>query len=330
MAADEVAVLDAGFKLSQVRQARLAGYVLRLAKNFTARRNQPAPWKPNRRPPTYGQWVRPLARTYDGRHIAATQPDRVVTWEEQGRGIRAEIWTDLVLPGVVPDPHNETFQVLAIHDSLYSDPWLLATELPLKPATVKALYQDRWPVEQIPLAAKHMVGAHRQFVFASESIQRLPDLALLAGSILDKERVTKNSTYLEARMTSYAYKYCDASAGCGYLTVYYDMYQIDASWVRSSTSWVAKNAQYVWGCNTWRCDKCTGAYLDGLKSGSIAGGTPRWYDNTRSYVYQITYSGFPEMKATQNLYPESETISKGYYNGTYISPELHPNIKWTS
>lgn len=46
------------------------------------------------------------------------------------------------------------------------------------------MYQDRWPVEQIPLAAKQMVGAHRQFVHADESIQCLPELALLAGSIL--------------------------------------------------------------------------------------------------------------------------------------------------
>jgi hypothetical protein len=183
LAVDEVAVLDAGFKLSQVQQARLSGYVLRLAKNFTARRNQPAPQKPKGRPPVYGQWVRPLARTYDGHHIAATPPDHVVTWEEQGRTIRADIWTDLVLPGVVPDPQNETFQVVAIHDPLYSNPWLLATDLPIEPATVKALYQDRWPIEQIPLAAKHMVGAQRQFVFAPESIQRLPELALLAGSI---------------------------------------------------------------------------------------------------------------------------------------------------
>jgi len=60
----------------------------------------------------------------------------------------------------------------------------LATSLKQKPATVKAIYNDRWPVEQIPLAAKQMVGAQRQFVHADESIQRLPELALLAGSIL--------------------------------------------------------------------------------------------------------------------------------------------------
>ncbi len=39
-------------------------------------------------------------------------------------------------------------------------------------------------MEQLPLAAKHMVGAHRQFVHTDESIQRLPELAILAGSIL--------------------------------------------------------------------------------------------------------------------------------------------------
>ena len=72
----------------------------------------------------------------------------------------------------------------AIYDPAYTSPWLLATPLKLKAATVKAMYQDRWPVEQIPLAAKQMVGAHRQFVHADESIQRLPELALLAGSIL--------------------------------------------------------------------------------------------------------------------------------------------------
>ena len=73
--------------------------------------------------------------------------------------------------------------MLAIYDPLYAQPWLLATDLLIAPPDVKALYQDRWPVEKIPLAAKHMLGAHRQFVFAQESIQRLPELALLAGSI---------------------------------------------------------------------------------------------------------------------------------------------------
>ena len=98
--------------------------------------------------------------------------------------MRAEIWEDLILPGVIPGRHAKTFRVYAIYDPAYTTPWLLATPLSLKAATVKAIYQDRWPVEQIPLSAKQMVGAHRQFVHADESIQRLPELALLAGSIL--------------------------------------------------------------------------------------------------------------------------------------------------
>ena len=38
--------------------------------------------------------------------------------------------------------------------------------------------------QQVALAAKQMIGAHRQFVHAPETRQRLPELALLAGSIL--------------------------------------------------------------------------------------------------------------------------------------------------
>ena len=60
----------------------------------------------------------------------------------------------------------------------------VATPVRLKSQSVRAIYKDRWPVEQIPLSAKQMVGAHRQFVHNPESVQRLPELALLAGSIL--------------------------------------------------------------------------------------------------------------------------------------------------
>jgi len=45
------------------------------------------------------------------------------------------------------------------------------------------LYHDRWPVEQVPLAAKQMRGAARAFVHAPETCQRLPEVALLAGAI---------------------------------------------------------------------------------------------------------------------------------------------------
>lgn len=181
--ANEAGIFDAGFKLKEVLAANLKRYVVRLPKNFTARRNEVMAYKNIGRRPTYGEWVRPLSRQYDGNQIAATPTDQEISWQLDGRTIRAEVWENLILPGVVPDPKNPTFWVIAIYDPLYSEPWLLATELPIKPVSVLGLYQDRWPVEQIPLAAKHMVGAHRQFVSAPESIHRLPELALLAGSL---------------------------------------------------------------------------------------------------------------------------------------------------
>jgi hypothetical protein len=46
------------------------------------------------------------------------------------------------------------------------------------------LYRDRWPVEQMPLAAKQMLGCDRAFVFGDESRWRLPELAMLAGNLL--------------------------------------------------------------------------------------------------------------------------------------------------
>lgn len=184
LAAGDVAVMDAGVKLADVQAAGVERYMLRLATNFTARRNYPAPYSGKGRMPIYGEKIRPLERSYKGKTIAASRPDWVETWIEHGVTLRAEIWEDVILPGVVPGPDAKTFRVYAIHDPAYVTPWLLATALKLKAITVKAMYQDRWPVEQIPLAAKQMVGAHRQFVHAEESIQRLPELALLAGSIL--------------------------------------------------------------------------------------------------------------------------------------------------
>ena len=74
--------------------------------------------------------------------------------------------------------------MIAVYDPCYQDPWLLACPLPLSGTASRGLYRDRWPVEQVPLAAKQMLGGARQFVFAPESCQRLPELNLLAGSIV--------------------------------------------------------------------------------------------------------------------------------------------------
>ncbi len=135
------------------------------------------------RPPECGEFVRPLGRSYDGRWIEATPPDHIENWQEQGLAFRAEFWYDLVLADLKPSPGNATFLVVAIYDPRFEEPWLLACSLLLSGPELRAFYRDRWPIEQLPLAAKHMIGAHRQFMFASESCFRLPELSILDGSI---------------------------------------------------------------------------------------------------------------------------------------------------
>jgi len=184
LAPDEVALFDAGFKMAALQAAQIERGVVRLAANVTARRNYPAPYKGRGRRPVYGEVVRPLARTYKGRAIPASQPDFTDEFEYEGRTIKVKGWYELILPRVVPDPDNDTFDIYVFEDPLYHDPLVLGATLRLRPATSFRLYQDRWPVEQVPLAAKHMIGAHRQFVFAYQSCQRWPELALIVGGIL--------------------------------------------------------------------------------------------------------------------------------------------------
>jgi hypothetical protein len=71
-----------------------------------------------------------------------------------------------------------------MHDPRYQEPLVLVATLPVSAHALWCLDRDRWPVEQVPLAAKQMVGAHRACVFSDESRYRLPELALLAGNVL--------------------------------------------------------------------------------------------------------------------------------------------------
>jgi hypothetical protein len=90
----EMPVFDAGFKIRELQDAGLPRYVVRLAKNFAARRNTPAAYQGVGRPPEYGELVCPLACTYKGKRIAATPPDRTQTWTKNSIEFRAEFWTD--------------------------------------------------------------------------------------------------------------------------------------------------------------------------------------------------------------------------------------------
>jgi hypothetical protein len=133
LAQDEMAVLDAGFKLKALFQAGLERFVLRLATNFTARRNF-LPEYEGGRPAEYGEIIRPMTRSYDRNQIPATPPDRVETWQCLGLEFRAEFWDDLVLRECQPSPENQTFMVVAVYDPRFENPWLLACPLPLNGA----------------------------------------------------------------------------------------------------------------------------------------------------------------------------------------------------
>jgi len=177
-------VLDAGFGLALLQAAGATRYVVRAAKNATFRRAAPPPYGGRGRRPTRGAKVRPLPGTYRGRPLPATPPDRVATWREDDVLLRAEVWGELVRPDADADADGPTVAAIAIHDPRHRAPLLLVTPLPLTPRAARDCYRDRWPVEQLPLAAKQMLGASRQFVHAPETCQRLPELALLAGAIL--------------------------------------------------------------------------------------------------------------------------------------------------
>jgi len=180
---DAMAVVDAGVNISALHEAGIERSRIRPATNFTARRNGLPDHRCGRKA-KYGTLVRPLARRYNGTTLAATPPDETSAWEEDRRQLRAEIWRTLGVNGGAPDPQNRVFDGDAISDPAFKQPWLLATSVTLKPESVRAIDKDRWPAERIPWSARRMVGARRRFVHHPERVRRLPELALLAGSIL--------------------------------------------------------------------------------------------------------------------------------------------------
>lgn len=184
-ALDEITVMDAGFTLAEVQANQVKRFVLRMAKNCTARRNLLPPGSKRGRPQEYGEQIRPLARKHGKKQLAATAvADEHGEFTYQGRTIRYRAWHQLVTSQTKVATSNQTFSIYVYHDPLYTHPLVLATDLALAAANVFLVYLDRWPVEHPPLAAKQMIGLHRQFVFADEARFRLPELALLTGNIL--------------------------------------------------------------------------------------------------------------------------------------------------
>lgn len=181
LAEDEALITDAGFKVGALLDAGVTRFVCRVAKNATFRRNS-LPASRGGRPPEWGEIVRPLARVYNGKTLPATKPDAVARWKAGGQTVRAHIYHNLVLRE--HKPGATCLRVVVIFDARYPEPLVLATSLDVSAYAVGRLYKDRWPIEQVPLAAKQRLGAERSFVFGKESRHRLPELALLAGNVL--------------------------------------------------------------------------------------------------------------------------------------------------
>jgi hypothetical protein len=173
---DEVLVVDAGFGVAALLTGDVPRFVARVARNFTARRNVLPAYKGRGRCPVYGERVRPLPRTHKGKTLAATPPDATAQWVVAGRTVHAQVWDNLVLS--TAKPGAPTFRCAVIHDPRSQAPLVWATTLPVSAYALWCLSRDRWPVEQVPLAAKQMIGAHRAFVCGAESRYRLPELAL--------------------------------------------------------------------------------------------------------------------------------------------------------
>lgn len=191
LAPNQVAVCDGGFKLQQLQEAHVPRFVLRLAKNCSLRRNTlPPPKGRGGRRREYGAKVRPLARTYAGQTIAASQPDVCDSFtlidEHSGEQVTVSChgWHGLVRLDQKVAASHEPLCIWVFFDPRFRDPLVLATNIAASAQAIYRLYRDRWPVEQPPLVAKQMLGLQRHFVFAPASIWRLPELALLLGNVL--------------------------------------------------------------------------------------------------------------------------------------------------
>ena len=203
---DEVLVVDAGFSVADLLTSEVPRFVARVARNFIARRNRLPPYKGRGRCPMYGERVRPLPRKRQGKLLPATPPDTTTHWVVAGRIVRAQVWDNLVLASAKPGA--TALRCVVIYDPRYQEPWVLVTNLLVSASALWGLYRDRWPIEQAPLAAKQMLGAHRAFVFGGESRYRLPELALLAGNILAYVAATT-----PAVATGFWDRYCRPTCG---------------------------------------------------------------------------------------------------------------------
>ena len=181
---NEVLLHDGGLSIAQLQAAGAARFVVRLGTNCTARRPYLPDYKGRGRRPTKGILVRPLSRKWKERTLPATRPDVTMSFNIDERPVIARGWHELMRSDLKVADKHELFSIWVFDDPLFKTPLVLGTNLSAVPEVVFRLYLDRWPVEQVPLVAKQMLGCQRQFVFAHTSCWRLGELSFLAGNIL--------------------------------------------------------------------------------------------------------------------------------------------------
>jgi len=203
LAADELVVFDAGFKLVEALQANISRCLIRLAKNCTfgktAGRIPERTAKQGRTPTQYkAEIVRPLARQHGDKTLPATAADETYTMtDESGREIEVHIWQKLYflerhLKAVTDERHkhqlrHRPLKVMAIYDPDYDDPLLVGTPLlVLEPEAAGKIYETRWPVEGLPQTGKYILSGGRgtHYVHHPTAMQRVPMLSLIFGSLL--------------------------------------------------------------------------------------------------------------------------------------------------
>ncbi len=200
---DEIAVLDAGFRLVGAMLAGISHCLIRLAKNVTFGESVgkiPERTSDKGAAPTQyrAKIVRPLERKHDNKTLPATEADKIHTYiNEDGLEIVVHIWNKLYflerqLKGVTnkrkkKELRRTPIKVMAIYDPRYDDPLLVGTPmLELEPESAPRIYAARWPVEGLPQTGKYILsgGTGTHYVHHLTAMERLPVLSLLFGSLL--------------------------------------------------------------------------------------------------------------------------------------------------
>ncbi|MEA3345083.1 MAG: hypothetical protein U9Q78_02380 [Chloroflexota bacterium] len=148
---------------------------------------------------------------------------------EKGVHLRAKFWDDLVRRDVKVDPDNGTLTVVAIHDPRFIDPLLLACPVelsihracsePLSGKALYGLYRNRWPVEQVPLAAKQMLGGERQPVLPAPDQAQVARVRFRSGESTTTSRVgvvgRGNHHLSSSQLTGDADWFLESEPACG-------------------------------------------------------------------------------------------------------------------